>query len=399
MDIPKRILFVDDEPNVLSGLRRMLRANRREWDMKFAAGGAEALQILQTDAPPYDIILSDMRMPGIDGANLLRQVMHQYPHMVRIVLSGQADREDILQAVGPIHQYLSKPCEADTLKSTLSRTLALDNLLSDTRLKQLLSSLETLPSQPALYNAVVDELQTAAPSAETLARLISQDIGMSAKTLQLVNSAFFGLARHVPGPGQAVSMLGIDTLKALGLSTKIFIKIEPHLLETSHLAALWPHSMRVSACAKAIAVAENAPQQIVDYAFIAGLLHDVGKLALSSVLPDEYNAVLSATAHNGEILLQAEHQTFGTTHAEVGAYLLGLWGLPTPVVNALAYHHAPTRHQNNSFDAVTAVHAANALISGATINEPYLQRLNLIQRLPQWQALCESIIQQDGIYE
>jgi len=393
----KRILFVDDEPNILNGLRRMLRTKRRDWDMKFVNSGREALQILHEAATPFQVILSDMRMPGMDGAELLREVMHHYPHMIRIVLSGQADRDDILQAVGPIHQYLSKPCEADTLKAVLTRALTLDDLLPDTRLKQLLSRLETLPSLPTLYNNVLHELQSATPSAEILARLVAQDIGMSTKVLQLVSSAFLGRTHHVPGPGQAVIMLGIDTLKVLGLSVNVFTAIEPPLLQTPPLAELWPHSERVGACARAIAAAENADQQTIDYAFMAGLLHDVGKLALSAVLPREYNAALAGAANNGRDWLQAEYQALGATHAEAGAYLLGLWGLPPAVVKALADHHTPARYQNNSFDAALAVRAANALVNAETNSTPpdeaYLQHLNLDHRLPQWRALCESTLQ------
>lgn len=399
MDAKKRILFVDDEPNILNGLRRMLRAKRREWDMAFVDSGPEALQILETAETPFNVILSDMRMPGMDGAKLLREVMQRHPHMIRIVLSGQADRDDILQAVGPIHQYLSKPCEADTLKAVLTRALALDSLLADTRLKQRLSRLETLPSLPSLYNDVVDELQSTTPSAETLARLVAQDIGMSAKVLQLVNSAFFGLTRHVPGPSQAVIMLGMDTLKVLGLSVKVFTEIEPPLLENPQLAGLWPHSVQVSVCAKAIAAAENADPQTVDYAFIAGLLHDVGKLALSAVLPGEHNTVLSTAANNGGNLLQAEYQSLNTTHAKVGAYLLGLWGFPPAVVEALAHHHNPGQYPGRQFNPVTAVHVANALTGigphKPEIDETYLHRLGLANRLPYWRKLCKSTIEME----
>ena len=143
----KRILFVDDEPNVLSGLRRMLRSMRREWFMAFAHSGLEALAML--DDTPFDIVVTDMRMPGMDGAALLKQVMHRHPKTVRIVLSGQADREEILRAVGPIHQYLSKPCDAETIKATLTRACALDGLLPDDHLKELISKMETLPSLPS----------------------------------------------------------------------------------------------------------------------------------------------------------------------------------------------------------------------------------------------------------
>src|SRR5262245_37814840 len=99
----KKILFVDDEPNVLQGLERMLRSMRHEWEMQFAMSGPAALERLAEQT--FDVIVSDMRMPGMTGAQLLTEVSQRHPHIVRIILSGQADQEDILRSVGPTHQY------------------------------------------------------------------------------------------------------------------------------------------------------------------------------------------------------------------------------------------------------------------------------------------------------
>jgi len=112
----KRVLFVDDEPRILDGRRRMLRSMRHEWKMSFAETGQEALAILANQ--PFDVVVVDMRMPGMDGVQLLSEVRKRH-QIIRIVLSGTADREAILRAVGLAHQYLSKPCDAETLKSVL----------------------------------------------------------------------------------------------------------------------------------------------------------------------------------------------------------------------------------------------------------------------------------------
>jgi len=144
--VKKRILFVDDEPNVLQGLQRMLRPLRDEWEMTFVSSGAEALQRLAQ--APFDVIVSDMRMPNMDGAQLLTEVMQRHPEVIRIVLSGQANQEVVMKAVGPTHQYLAKPCDPESLKALVSQTSALRGLLTDATLKGLVASMKSLPSLP-----------------------------------------------------------------------------------------------------------------------------------------------------------------------------------------------------------------------------------------------------------
>ena len=398
MSARKRILFVDDEARILAGLRRMLRSMRAEWDMAFANSGVEALAMMAET--PFDIVMTDMRMPGMNGVQLLRRVMRQYPRAIRIVLSGQTDREAILSAVGPIHQYLSKPCDLETLKTTLKRACALDALLPNVELKQLIAQMETLPSLPVLYDEVMAGLQSFEATAGTIGELISRDMGMSVKVLQLVNSAFFGLRPHIPDPAQAVIVLGLDTIKILGLSAQAFTQFDQTQLEALSLGSLWAHSLAVGTFARRIAEVEGAERHVVDYAFIAGLLHDVGKLALAVLVPELYGLARTRAREEGIGLLRAEFDLLGTTHAEVGAYLLGLWGLPEPVVEALAFAHRPAWHPSEAFTPITAVHVANILEhtlypgedyqADVAVDEAYLARLGLMNRLPVWRAVCEE---------
>lgn len=396
----KHLLFVDDEPNILAGLKRMLRPMRHEWDMVFCESGHDALA--QMAVTPADVVVTDMRMPGMDGAELLRRVMEKYPETVRIVLSGQADRESILNAVGPIHQYLSKPCDADTLKSTLLRACHLDDLLPNGNLKRIISQMETLPSLPSLYDEVLDELQSPDASTTALGQIISKDMGMSAKVLQLVNSAFFGLRSHIPSPTQAVILLGLDTVKILGLSARVFSQFDPVGLESlPPLKMLWEHSVGVSEFARKIAQAENADQKTIDYASIAGLLHDVGKLVLAAHFPQQYGQVIDRVMKNGLDLLEAERHELGATHTEVGAYLIGLWGLPAPIVDALYFHHRPQDYPLKSFSPVIALYTANILEYQCSAREKigavtemdvaYLAELKLDHRLAVWQEACTQL--------
>ena len=216
----KRILFVDDEPMVLDGLRRMLRGMRNEWEMEFATSGHDALKIL--DGKRFNVIVTDMRMPGMDGCQLLNHVKELHPQVVRIVLSGHSDKDMVLKSIGPVHQFLSKPCDAETIKTTVARVCSMRDIMEDEALIKVVSGVESLPSLPELYSEVVDEVNSAEGSLNRVGEIISRDSGMSAKILQLVNSAFFGLPRHITSPVRAVQLLGLETVKALVLTVKIF---------------------------------------------------------------------------------------------------------------------------------------------------------------------------------
>lgn len=183
------IVFVDDEPNLLSGYRRMLRGKRSAWNLNFANGGDEALEFLKTN--DVDIIVSDMRMPGMGGGELLTRVKHEYPHTIRLALSGYADSETELECAQVAHQFLLKPIEAARLIETLELALSLRPLLSDKGLQKTVAGLSSLPSLPTLYHQVLKEASSERGSMASIAEIIAGDIAMTAKILQLVNSAFF----------------------------------------------------------------------------------------------------------------------------------------------------------------------------------------------------------------
>ncbi len=393
----RKILFVDDEPNVLDGLRRMLRPMRREWEVTFAAGGEQALAELAGGA--FDIIVSDMRMPGMDGAQLLAEVRRRHPHTVRIILSGHSDQEMILRSVGPAHQYLAKPCDAEALKETVGRACALRDLLRNDSLQKLISQMDSLPSLPSVYVELVGELRSPEASVKRAGEIISKDPGMTAKILQLVNSAFFGLRRTVSSPIEAAMLLGLDTITSLVLSVHVFSRYDGTKLRGFSADALRLHCVTVGSLAKAIALAERQERSAAENAFTAGLLHDTGKLVLASTLGERYVEVLDLKK-KGDAEVEAERQVLGTTHGEVGAYLLGLWGLPDPIVEAVAFHHQPRQCPSHGFTPLTAVHIADCLVRqpgcamahspAAVLDMDYLSKINLAGRVPAWEEVYIS---------
>lgn len=357
----KRILFVDDEPMVLKGLKRMLRPMRSEWEMEFVSNGKDALDILEKSE--FDVVVTDMRMPEMTGAQLLCIIRDKYPHIVRLVLSGEADTEKIVQTVDPVHQYLSKPCDPDKLKDTVSRAFALRDLLAAKRLKNLVSQIASLPSLPAIYQQLMTELNSADATIEKVGQIISQDMGMCAKILQMVNSAFFGFRQKITTPSRAVALLGFDTIKGLALSSNVFSQIENSRTKGFRVDALWNHSLQVASVARHFARLEKADRQVTDDCLIAGMMHDIGKLILVSELGSEYENVLKNVSKGTLPLIKAEREILGATHSEVGAYLLGLWGLPEYVLEGIAFHHHPNKGLPRDFSLQTAIHIADVIVN------------------------------------
>ena len=332
----QRIMFVDDEPNLLAGLRRMLRVKRDEWGMQFAEGGEQALALMATE--PVDAVVSDMRMPGMDGGQLLAEVRRLYPQTARIILSGHADRSVIISAVGPTQQYLAKPCDLTVLVAVLERVLMMRGIVTSDHLQRLLGGVESLPKPPQIYEEMLAVSTNPNIDLSDVVSVIEKDLGTSAEVLRLVNSAFFGLPSRVPTIGRAVALLGLETIQALAISGAVFgaggpppVGLDPHQLSS--------RGMQVGTLARRIAAAEGWPRQAVGDAFFAGLLHEVGLPVLVGMDLAAWAAFRAAIAAGRldaetERRLQVEH--FGCATTEASAYLLGLWGFSEPVVEAIA---------------------------------------------------------------
>jgi len=354
-----RVLFVDDETHILRGLRRSMMNMGEEWDMTFCASGAEALELMQRE-PAFDVVVSDMRMPGMDGAEFLGIVRQRHPETIRVILSGYADVESILRTVGPAHIYLAKPCDAETLHAAISRPIALKRLLSTQSLRAMLAGLSNLPSLPDVVLKVSDELRSPQCSAKSIATLIDQDVAMTAELLRLTNSAYFSVAGPVTTTLQAVRTIGLETVQALVLQIGIFRQFTGNPAITPLLDALTDYCLAIANLAEAIAGSMGADQPTAKAAYCAAMLSRIGMLVLLDAYPETYAETLAMT--NADMSLhQAEQQVFGANHALVGAYLLGLWGFTPPLVEAVAFAGTPSACPGHDNTMLTALHAAISL--------------------------------------
>jgi putative nucleotidyltransferase with HDIG domain len=352
-----RILFADDEPPVLDGLRTRLYRQNGKWEMVFVDSGSRA--IAEFERRPFDVIVSDMRMPGMDGAELLKAIGERWPEAVRLVLSGYAEPQQVLRLVPIAHQYLSKPCDAQRLVSTIDRCLQLRALLPQADLRALVGRVRALPLMPRVHS----ELQ-AATSAESvdvpaIAELVASDPIIAAKILQMTASAFFRLARPITNIDQAVSYLGVAAIRSLAHSPAVFASWpETGPAPFANFEELQVHSHAIAAAAHELAAHTPA----ADESLLAGLLHNIGYWVLAHECPEQLAQAVDLAVMERIPLPTAERRVIGASHAEVGAYLLGIWGLPPAVVEAVAHHHSPNSFSPDRFGALGALAIAMALV-------------------------------------
>jgi HD-like signal output (HDOD) protein len=376
----KKILFVDDEPNLLQGLQRMLRPMRHEWDMTFVASGEAALDALADN--DFTVLVTDMRMPGMNGAQLLERVKRSRPGIARIVLSGQTDMEDVLKSTGTAHQFIAKPCDAAYLKNAVERSCRIRELLGNRNIVEIVGGIDTLPSLPEVYRELTEEMTTRGSdlSLKRISQIITRDVAMSAKVMQIASSAFFSTHRIVETAQQAVMVLGAEVIRSLVLVEEVFRQFDTPGNE-SLVALLHGHSMAVGAAASNIARLESVDGHIHNQSLQAGALHEIGKLILASRMPDLYRRIVEQSLKHNVPQSQVERDSCGCDHGQIGAFLLGLWGLPDGIVEAVAYHHSPAKPlvEEGSFSPLIAVYAANHFLE-STLPIPQSLLVELLRR-------------------
>ena len=392
--VKKRVLFVEDDPTLLQIYVRLLDDQADRWEVFAATNGLHALELMGQSG--FDVVVSDLVMPGMNGIDLMEEVRKKYPRASRIILSEISDQEEVARCLNSIHQFLAKPFEVKALKATLTRLGGLDAYLHGEKLQSVVSRLGALPSLPSLYFKIMKELGAEDPSIDRVALTIAEDAGMTARILQIVNSAVLGLARKISNPFEAVQYLGFNTVRSLVLSAHIFACFERKKFKGFSVDRLWNHSLRTGAIARLIVQQQQSEPAAADDAYTAGLLHDLGKLMLADNLPDQFQQALSLSLDQKIPLHEAEFAVFGTTHAGVAAYLLGLWGLSASIVEAVAFHHAPQNTELQTFGPLTAVHAADVLEHElsepdtanwlASLDGEYLTGVGVGKRLESWRA-------------
>ena len=317
--------------------------------MDFSESGSDALGRLADQA--YDVVVSDLRMPAMDGAEFLEQAARLQPDTLRIVLSGYAELDLAAKSARAAHQFLAKPCALESLKDIIVRASALRQRLGNAELRAFVEGASSLPSLPQLYDELVSKLADENACIADLGEIIGRDISMSAKILQLVNSAFFGLGSKVDSIDRAVVLLGADLLKTLVLAAELVTAFEDGA-NAEEIGDIWDHALLASRGANLIAKALSEHEHVVDQTTTAALLQDIGRVLLMSQTP--------AATHDGN---DTDANGVAFTHGEIGGYLLSLWGLPDPVVEAVVSARDDTACGTLSLSPCFIVRLTNLLLA------------------------------------
>jgi HD-like signal output (HDOD) protein len=392
------LLLVDDDPEVLGSLRRTL--TDKTWDIVAVRDPQAALH--EFDSRRVDIVLSDMNMDAMSGATLLGAVQQRHPDVVRIIMSGHTDPKAVLRAVPFAHQFLAKPVDTDVLRWTLRRACGLRKLLTSEAVRAAVGASNEMPAAPATYLKLKQLLRDPQVGLAELAAVVERDVGVSARILQLVSSAFFGMPRRVTTVTAAVKYLGIDTLRTLVLAIEIVRMFrDAGNLPGFSLDVLQRHSFITAKLARGFA--EDA---FADDAFVAGMLHSIGQLILAERIPGRYSEVLERVRAEKRPLKEVERQVIGATHAEVGAYLLGLWGLPQRIVEAVMHYDEPWRLDGTRLGLAGSVYLGSALaerpeaplvhktlaVPPGHLNGDYLERIGMMEKLPTLRSLARRAV-------
>jgi len=344
------ILFVDDEPAMLNSLKRTCRSMRKTWNCDFAEGPEIALE--KFSAKNFDLIISDMRMPGMHGAALLQKVKEISPQTIRFILSGQSEGSALLRSLDATHQFLSKPCDFEQLKAKIESSFEFQPDLNDSKLKTLLTQIKSLPSLSSFHEDLNEKLKTGNDNLDEITKIISTDIGMSSKILQIANSSFFGVSQNITSPEKAVKNFGLDLIRKLVLDCQIFNEIKDNTHENL-LNKIWKHSLDTANLSYQLAKECKTNQDTQVTSRSGGLLHEIGNIIIAIYFPEKYQQ---------NHFLETKSNLSMWDYSIIGSYLAGIWGFPSSIIEIIAFHNTPSKIYTGKVTPLAFVHIANAVL-------------------------------------
>jgi HD-like signal output (HDOD) protein len=395
----RRVLFVGEDQPLWQEIRNQPAGFSSEWTAEFATTGPEALA--WAEQGNFDAVVADVQLFDMSGVDLLDVIMRSQPKAYRIVVSEHGDLESTVRCIGKAHHHLLKPCDVPMLISALNQGITPGAWTPSPSVQALVGKLRWVPSPPTIYFRIALEMESPQASVETIGQIIAQDPPITAKVLQLANSAVFGLQLQVNQPAEAVAYLGLEATRTLVLLAHTFSEFDGLPKVGFSVDELWFHSVLVGQFARQIVLLEQQESDLGEQAYAAGLLHDLGKILFAANLPVPFGKAVNLAREEKAPLHVLENRILGATHAEAGACLLAIWGLPLQIVEAVALHHQPGGSSQKTFGPLTAVHAADVFahqlapdhpdIVPLELDEPYLQQLGLLDRAEFWRRHCHDL--------
>lgn len=360
------ILFVDDDQSILNSMERLLFDVEEDWDFQFALSGREALELFEYTQ--FDVVVSDMRMPEMNGAEFLKEVKERYPKTIRFILSGYSDMKLILETVQTAEQFLAKPIEPDVLIETIKGAIVSNSIIANDELIEKVSRFEILPAVPKIYSRLSGIMESPDVTIEEISEVIETDVIVTAKILKLVNSAFFGLRRKIEKVSDAITYLGFDIVKALVLSTELFTSEEFSPRNKKIIERINLESFERARIASEFVSLTGGNDKKKKETYLIGLLCDVGKIVFVENEYIKYQDVLEKSRDEHISCCDAEKDIFGVSHCELSAYLLSKWGFSSNVVSNILIHHEIDIIEKEELDSAGNILISNMLLQNSNGN-------------------------------
>lgn len=347
----KKILFVDDEAAILKAIRREFMDS--DYTSFYAISGQDALAILYENK--IDVIVSDMRMPSMDGYQLLQKVKYLYPDTIRIILSGYADKDLLFKTISKNIAKINivKPWKSDELLNAINDVFNTYEILNNDKIKDFLKSSQSLYTLQVLFSEVNRLIDDDASSLDDLVKVINRDQTMTAKILNTVNSAYYGI--KTGSIKTAIAQLGYLNIKSIIAAIALF----DNDTNSYYKELLWNHTSLVNTFT--IQIYEKLlKKKIPDTYLTAGLLHDIGKVIFYRISENKYENIVKMRDENQKIPVDVcEKNIFGYTHEEIGAYILNWWEMPAAMIETALHHNNPSASSKINREIVSVVHIAD----------------------------------------
>ena len=391
------VLYCDDDPDAAKELQEGFEFLAPEWEMKIA-DTLEKAETIVNATNQLDAVVTKSRVHHSDMDPLLLLTSDVHPGAIRILVDELVHTKEVFEPSSIAHQYMLAPVDHMALRDNLQRIRSLQLETTDINIQTIIGRIGKLPALPGLYIEIMEEVNSQNASIEKVADIVSKDVAMTTKILQLANSPVFGFTSRIMDVRHAVFVLGLDTIKGLVLSASLFSSIEISEKTGIDQKALIDHSIKVGILARSISLEEGKAIDFADIAYVGGFLHDVGRLVLASVLEEDYVRAHKLAVDAKMSLVDAETTVFGADHAKVGGCLLSLWGFPDQVCEAVFRHHEPIRSHDNQLTPLSAVHAASVIVDGhigpgtdgrlAAFDEEYLTRIHCLDKISDWKNIA-----------
>jgi putative nucleotidyltransferase with HDIG domain len=406
----KRVLFIDSNEAILQAYKEQFQYKGEDWQTFFATDATTSMEILTYSA--IDIVIADLRMPMVETEPLFLLIQKGWPKVVRVIVSPTSATSKDIDLISLSHRFITKPSNLEELETIIDSIYYLQRIVLSDETRKVASEIDSIPALPEIFKQLTEEINSSDPSMKRVGEIIARDVGLSADILKMINSPYFGLKNQVSSPEHATKLLGLEVVKGVALSASLMHSFALTGINMDRVESVVEHSLVTANITKLILESEKVSSVLVDMAFSAAILHDVGYLmfASSNVISEKYQGAIEISEANYRPLWEVEREILGTTHGEVGAYLLGLWGFPDAIVEAVAFHHTPGKSAGDSSMILCALHLADIFTdeifpklsfgSPGGVDYSFLERMHISSHKDSWRQMaidyCKRITPEDG---